>query len=135
MPRRYYICPVIGDGQSIATHYRPALLDVVDPQTGRPAFHITMVDLKMARDVKGHGVPALPWALCIADGDDHSLADGVKGVQALPQAPLNAVLTKDSALINAVADKIDLEGVATQRDLINKLGAMHQRGFDADKFA
>lgn len=32
------ICKIIGDGKSIATAFRPAIGDVVDPKTGNVAF-------------------------------------------------------------------------------------------------
>lgn len=60
--KRYYVCKLIGDGKSTATAIRPALGDVIDPATGKPAF----IYPRGWKD-NGDGTATVPEMLAAAD--------------------------------------------------------------------
>jgi hypothetical protein len=70
MGLRVYLCPVVGDGQSIETAYRPALGRVVRPAT-------------MLMPTNPDGSPRFGWALVVGRASDWSAADAVDGTERL----------------------------------------------------
>jgi len=136
--KRYYVCDIIGDGQSPETAYRPAIADIVDPQTHLRAFEIS-VESKVNPD----GTPALPWCLVIAAGQNHALADGVQGIDGLPDYPLDVRLsamhtpTKLAAFARLSARGVDTTSLSNAdgyRDVVRTLGRLHNSIFDEDAF-
>jgi hypothetical protein len=74
---RYYLCDIIGDGQTTETAFRPAVADLgvtmaqvipTDPVTGRPLFD---------------------WCLVLVQTDNHARVAALKGVDPLPDVSLD----------------------------------------------
>lgn len=136
--KRYYVCKIIGDGQSIATAYRPAINDIVDPATGLKAF-ITSAIIQ----TDANGQPVLPWCLVIASGQRHALAAAHPDIDPLPDYPLDVkvsamnTLTRNRALQKMQARGIDVSDLSQAdgfRDMIRSLGRKHEPTFSEDDF-
>lgn len=131
MPR-YYLCDVIGDGQTPETAYRPALQDVVGAR-GR-AFEFTC---EIALDERGQ--PVRPWCVVVAEGDAALVRD-VPGVVPLPDRTLDTRLV-DTGQAAAIRAKLAEKGVAvtaakdgdTLRALLEDLGRQHDAAFTIER--
>ena len=142
--RRYYICKVIGDGQTLATARRPAVADIIDPSTAKAAFNTTSVF------ATNKGVLTFPWALCISNPLPASaaVADSLVSVSpdidVLPVASLDALVSSiASATLNTIKNKMTARGinvtavfagVTTYRQVIRALGQIHNASFDENLF-
>lgn len=139
--RRYYICKIVGDGKNLlpTSAFRPAIWDVIDPATGKCAFVI--------RDIytidKATGMLKFPWALVIAAGNDHTLANGSPDIDPLPVVALDTLLSSvPAATLNAVKTKLSARGVnvanifagaTTYRQVLRALGRVHDAQFDESR--
>lgn len=132
MAARYYICPIIGDGKSHFTAFRPALVDIVDPVGGGLAFR-SQQSCQLSHDpVNGH--PLSDWVLVKADGA-HAAADAVPGVIALPDIGRKAALPNKAALTARLRlFGLSAGDVTTQEQLLEKLGKQLHPDFDVSKF-
>lgn len=104
MSRRYYLCPIIGDG-TLDNLFRPAKLY---------DLNLNYVSVLPVSPVNGH--PLFTWTLCLVNLDDHSILLNDPEIIALPD------LTKDSAL-SAVS-------LANRNKLITALSG---KGIDVSK--
>lgn len=137
-----YICKIIGDGLTIATAFRPALHDVIDPRTGFRAFTYTTVEFKRGDD----GSLTYPWCLTHAAGPNHALLDGNPDVDALPftldaaSASFDSVASTPARLdigqkmLDRGIDTSFIRGDTEVGDIVNTLGRLHDETFNAKNF-
>ena len=114
-----YLCAFLGDGLGRLTAYRPKIADIVDGN-GAKAFAWRILNNKTTA---GH--PAINWCLCVASGEDHTLADGVSGILRIPRNAVDNPIPAQikTALLNR---GIDLSADATVRSALRRLVKMHQ---------
>lgn len=136
--KRYYVCKIIGDGIEPETAFRPAIHDIIDPQSGLRAF-----DYSAAIATDAQGQPVSNWCLVIAAGRDHRLVANHPDIDALPEYPLDAKIsamhtpTKNQAMAKLQARGINVAKFANAdgyRDLIRSIGREHDENFHEDKF-
>lgn len=139
MSVRYYLCRVYGDGNPDAEDtpttgaYRPALFDLLDPQTGARALEV--------KHVTGTP-PAHPWTLCAARGDRHALTRGNPDIVELPDAALRGVQlaamhvpTRNAFLAALTGRGVDVSWVDTAtsyRDVMDRLVSIQDAAVDSD---
>lgn len=128
METRYYLSRIIGDGKTIATAFRPAIADIVDAK-GNSAFS-TMITAETDK-----GIPVRDWALVIAEGEDHTLADGHPDIDPLPVVALDAKVAQiDPAVKQDMDAKLAKWGIAvgvkdSYADVITTVGKLQDPEF------
>lgn len=139
MSKAYYVCKIIGDGQSPETAFRPAIQDVIDPKTHLKAFNTShVIAINPAT-----GQPVKPWCLVIAAGPDHSLVRNHPDIDAMPDYGLDVKISSmHTPTKNGMTAKLNARGIDTSalgnadgyRDLIRGLGRQHDAAFDEKAF-
>ncbi len=136
MAKRYYICDIIGDGtDSMPTPttgpYRPSIADLgvswvgsipSDPETGSPLHS---------------------WTLVLVNTDNHTRVLSAKGVDALPDFPLDGKINAiNNVTRNAMLGKLGARGIDTSfignadgyREVIRGIGKKLDVAFDENNF-
>lgn len=105
--RRHYICNIVGDGRDADLPWTP--------QTGpyRPAVADAGVAWAGVIPTDREGQPLSAWALVVVDADDHSVIDGMKGVDLLPEAKDARLTAEESTKLSETLSK---HGIAVQTD-------------------
>lgn len=136
--KRYAVCKIIGDGLTPETAYRPAVADILDPQTGMRAFNVAQV---MASNPDG--TPKRPWALVVIAGPRMDLIANNQDVDLLPDVPLDLKIgsmqsvTKLKMAQALTARGIDMSGLGNidgVRDLVRMIGQLHEQTFNEAGF-
>jgi hypothetical protein len=133
---RYYLSPIIGDGLTPDSGFRPALAD--KPMTA--GVWIIPTD--------ANGKPIYDWCLCYVEAKASEQVNiaASPGIESLPDtggigaldlktsAVANAVKTKVQNLLTAKGVNITLDGQSTFRDVIRGFGQKLDSAFDEKTF-
>ena len=129
--KRYYLSPIIGDGQSPETSYRPKLADIPG---------ISYVSEMKTDSI---GKPMLNWALCLVSGNKHGLLISDPSIKALPDVSLdvkmNAInnVTRARFISDTASFGIDtafINSADGYRDSIRGLGMLLNPVFNENNF-
>jgi hypothetical protein len=121
--KRYYVAPVIGDGQTPETAFRPNI------PAGLNAVY--------ALD------PSKGWAVCVIAASDHSGLVANSKLVPLPLFPLDAKLsalgsgvkaTMTSGLQAKFGISLSTQNTDAYRDFIRQLGQLVDKNFDENNF-
>lgn len=128
MSKRYYLCDVIGDGQSEETSYRPAVAGIEGAQWV----------WDMPTDAQGQ--PVQTWGLTLVAARNHAPLRSVQGVDPMPdvsldvrvsaieagaKAAMKAAMTRRGLNANAIVD-----GTDGYREVIRAVGQVANPAFD-----
>lgn len=138
MSKALLLCRVLGDGQSPATAYRPAINDVVDPSD--PLGPQPFVTSAVIGVDPGTGQLLHDWCIAMADGVKHSLYRDNPDIDPLPPIVLLGLpLSGVAAVAERVAlfSKMTARGIdvsafdlsSSYRSLVQHLLELHQPGF------
>ncbi|SOD42355.1 hypothetical protein [Nitrosovibrio sp. Nv4] len=136
MAKKYYICDIIGDGQDVPPTpttgpFRPVIADL----------GVSWVGSIPSDPVTGH--PLHTWTLVLVNTDNHAKVIDAKGVDALPDFPLdgkvNAInnVTKsrmNEALVRRGINTDFVSGSDGYRDVIRGIGQKLEAAFDENNF-
>lgn len=135
MSVRYYLSKIYGDGDIDAPEpwgptvgaFRPAINDVLDPDTGTQAF---VARYSIGVDSQT-GLPNKPWVLVAAKGDKHRLLNGHTDIthvadQGVKDVKIGAMEDpKRQTMLSMLTDKgVDLTGfdnAASHRQIMAKM--------------
>ena len=126
--RRYYLAPIIGDGQSTETVYRVQL-----PRVN----HSAVIPSNAAT-----GAPLFSWALCVVEAPDHGAMLADAALTALPNLGLDQALDQIStsqrnalfaALDGKGINRVGLTQASTMRDVLRRIGRYLEAAFDESR--
>lgn len=131
MAKRYYLCDIVGDGQSPDTAFRPAVADLGVPWVG-----------SIPTDEAGR--PLHTWCLVMVAASDHKAVRALPGVDPLPDFPLDGKVAginqATKALMKAAVNRRGLNADALvdakdgYREVIRGLGRALDPAFSEDNF-